>query len=180
MFAGNFTEHNHSKWGLTLITECFWIHLVSALRGLRSTLFCFWLCYAACRILVSQPGNEPMHAPWQWQWGVLTAGLPGSPLLFFNIYSVQGRILVSSGYCMGEGNGTPLQYSCLENPMDGGAWWAAVCGVAEGRTRLTSLSLFTFMHWGRKWQPTPVFLPGESQGWESMVDRTESDKTDSI
>ena len=81
---------------------------------------------------------------------------------------------------MGEGNGTPLQYSCLENPMDGGAWWAAVCGVAEGRTRLTSLSLFTFMHWGRKWQPTPVFLPGESQGWESMVDRTESDKTDSI
>ena len=33
-----------------------------------------------------------------------------------------------------EGNGTPLQYSCLENPMDGGAWWAAVHGVAEGRT----------------------------------------------
>ena len=32
----------------------------------------------------------------------------------------------------GEGNGTPLQYSCLENPMDGGAWWAAVHGVAEG------------------------------------------------
>ena len=37
----------------------------------------------------------------------------------------------SQGY--GEGNGTPLQYSCLENPMDGGAWWAAVHGVAEGR-----------------------------------------------
>ena len=34
----------------------------------------------------------------------------------------------------GEGNGTPLQYSCLENPMDGGAWWAAVHGVAESRT----------------------------------------------
>ena len=38
---------------------------------------------------------------------------------------------------LGEGNGTPLQYSCLENPMDGGAWWAAVHGVAEGRTRLS-------------------------------------------
>ena len=37
----------------------------------------------------------------------------------------------------GEGNGTPLQYSCLENPMDGGAWWAAVHGVAERRTRLS-------------------------------------------
>ena len=34
----------------------------------------------------------------------------------------------------GEGNGTPLQYSCLENPMDGGAWWAAVQGVAQSRT----------------------------------------------
>ena len=35
-----------------------------------------------------------------------------------------------------EGNGTPLQYSCLENPMDGGAWWAAVHGVTEDQTRL--------------------------------------------
>ena len=41
----------------------------------------------------------------------------------------------------GEGNGTPLQYSCLENPMDRGAWWAAIHGVAEGWTRL---SYFTF------------------------------------
>ena len=37
---------------------------------------------------------------------------------------------------LGEGNGTPLQYSCLENPMDGAAWWAAVHGVVEGWTRL--------------------------------------------
>ena len=36
----------------------------------------------------------------------------------------------------GEGNGTPLQYSCLENPRGGGAWWAAVYGVAQSRTRL--------------------------------------------
>ena len=42
----------------------------------------------------------------------------------------------------GEGNGTPLQYSCLENPMDGGAWKAAVHGVTGGRTRLSD---FTFM-----------------------------------
>ena len=41
----------------------------------------------------------------------------------------------------GEGNGTPFQYSCLENPMDGGAWWAAVPGVAEGRMQLSD---FTF------------------------------------
>ena len=43
----------------------------------------------------------------------------------------------------GEGNGTPLQYSCLENPMDGGAWWAAVHGVAKSQTQLRDFT-FTF------------------------------------
>ena len=42
--------------------------------------------------------------------------------------------------CIGEGNGSPLQCSCPENPRDGGAWWAAVYGVAQSRTRLTWLS----------------------------------------
>ena len=42
--------------------------------------------------------------------------------------------------CFGEGNGNPLQCSCLENPRDGGAWWAAVYGVAQSRTRLKRLS----------------------------------------
>ena len=42
-----------------------------------------------------------------------------------------------------EGNGNPVQYSCLENPMDGGAWWAAVYGVAKSRTRLSDFA-FTF------------------------------------
>ena len=46
-------------------------------------------------------------------------------------------------YYYGEGNGTPLQYSCLENPMDGGARWAAVHGVAKSRTRLSNCT-FTF------------------------------------
>ena len=42
--------------------------------------------------------------------------------------------------CIGEGNGNPLQCSCLENPRDGGAWWAAICGVAQSQTRLKRLS----------------------------------------
>ena len=42
--------------------------------------------------------------------------------------------------CIGEGNGNPLQCSCLENPRDGGAWWAAIYGVAQSRTRLKGLS----------------------------------------
>ena len=46
-------------------------------------------------------------------------------------------------YSDGEGNGTPLQYSCLKNPMDGGAWKAAICGVAEGKMWLSDFP-FTF------------------------------------
>ena len=42
--------------------------------------------------------------------------------------------------CIGEGNGNPLQCSCLENPRDGGAWWVAIYGVAQSRTRLKRLS----------------------------------------
>ena len=118
-----------------------------------------------------------------------------------------------------EGNGNLLQRPRLENPRDGGAWWAAVYGFAQSQTRLkrlssssssmlnmekamaphssilawkipwmeepgglqsmgwlrvghdwaTSLSLFTFMHWRRKWQPTLVFLPGKFQRRGSLA-----------
>ena len=67
--------------------------------------------------------------------------------------------------CIGEGNGNPLQCSCLENPGDGGAWWAAVCGVAQSRTRLKRLSSrsssfmrqcgFTVHHMGVKMPSAP-------------------------
>ena len=46
----------------------------------------------------------------------------------------------------GEGNGAPLQSSCLENPMDGGAWWAAVHGVAKSRTGLSDFTLTFHFH----------------------------------
>ena len=81
----------------------------------------------------------------------------------YNLYNIPSYLYV------GEGNGTPLQYSCLENPMDGGAWWTAVPGVTKSQTRLSNFTFtFQFMHWRRKWQPTPVFLPGESQGLGSL------------
>ena len=126
----------------------------------------------------------------------------GNPcILLCTVYSVQCKLVHSHGKQhegfskklkielpydpeFGEGNGTPLQYSCLENPMDGGTWWAAVCGIAKSRTRLNDFtSLFTFLHRRRKWQPTPVFLRGESQGPGSLVGchlwgHTESDTTD--
>ena len=91
-----------------------------------------------------------------------------------------GKFHYSQPACFREGNGNPLQYSCLENLMDGGAWWAVVHGVAKSQTRLSD---FTFMHWRRKWQPTPVCLPGESQGRGSLAGcrlwgRTDSDMTE--
>ena len=81
------------------------------------------------------------------------------------------------------GNGNPLQYSCLENHLDRGAWWATVHRVTQSWTRLKRLSMHACMHWRRKWQPTPVFLPGESQGQRSLAgcrlwDSTESDTTE--
>ena len=59
----------------------------------------------------------------------------------------------------------------------------SVGSLGVGHDGATSLSLFIFMHWRRTWQPTPVFLPGESQGWGSLVGcllwgHTESDTTD--
>ena len=68
--------------------------------------------------------------------------------------------------------------------MDGGAWKAAVHGVPEGQTQPSDFTFtFHFPALERQWQPTPVFLPGESQGWGSLVGcrlwgRTESDTTE--
>ena len=85
--------------------------------------------------------------------------------LYLHLYSCPANRFICIIF-LREGNENPLQYSCLENPMDGGAWQATVHGVVKSQTRLSD---FTFMHWRRKWQPTPVFLPGESQGWGSLV-----------
>ena len=70
-----------------------------------------------------------------------------SPYLFYIIYFIK----LSENYyvlasCYREGNGTPLQYSCLENPMDGGAWWAAVHGVAQSQTRLSDFTFTSHFH----------------------------------
>ena len=66
------------------------------------------------------PGGSEVKGP---AWNV---GDPGS--------------IPGSGRYPGEGNGTPLQYSCLENPMDWGAWWATVHGVAKSQTRLSNFT----------------------------------------
>ena len=78
-------------------------------------------------------------------------------------------------YFIGEGNGTPLQYSCLENPMDGGAWWAAVHGVAKSRTRLSDFTFTFHFHTLEKEMAThsstlawKILGMGEPRGLQSM------------
>ena len=98
-----------------------------------------------------------------------------------------------SGKSPREGNGNPLQSSCLESSMDRGAWWATVHGVTRSRTRLSNEYTLTLpwwfsgkesacqcrrhrfnpwsrkIPWRRKWQPAPVLLPGKSCGPRSLV-----------
>ena len=63
-------------------------------------------------------------------------------------YKVEDPGLIpGSGRSSGEGNGNPLQYSCLENPMDGGAWQATVRGVARSRTRLSNFTTRIILFW---------------------------------
>ena len=91
------------------------------------------------------------HIFWRRQWQPTPVLLPGeshgrrslvgcSPWGCEELDMTEGLHFLFSLSCIGEGNGNPLQYSCLENPRDRGAWWAPVYGVAQSRTRLTWLS----------------------------------------
>ena len=64
----------------------------------------------------------------------------------------------------GEGNGNPLQYSCLENPMDREAWWATVHGVAKSRTRLSDFTYFTYLDESRRMVLMNLFTEQQWRG----------------
>ena len=105
-------------------------------------------------------------------------------------------LIPGSGRCPGEGNGNPLQYSCLGNPKDRRAWWATVHGVAKSCTALSEHQSPGFssdsagkesacqcrrngrckfdpwvrkIPWRRIWQPIPTFLPEKSHGQRSLA-----------
>ena len=86
--------------------------------------------------------------------------------------------------CIGEGNGNPLQCSCLENPRDGGAWWDAAYGVAQGQTRLSDFTFTFHLHALEKEMAThSSVLAWRIPGMGSLVGcrlwgRTESDTTE--
>ena len=88
---------------------------------------------------------------------------------------------------IGEGNGNPLQHSCLENPMDGGALLTWLSGK-ESTYQCGRVSFNLWVRkipWSKKWQPTPVFLPGKFHGQRSLADwspwgRNYSDMTEKL
>ena len=149
-----------------LVLYCHLLLLPSILPSIRvfsneSVLRIRWPEYWSFTFSISPSNEYSGLISFRMDWLDLLT-VQGTLKSFLQHHSSKASILLHSAFFIGEGNGTPLQYSYLENPMDGEAWKAAVHGVAEGQTRLSDFT-FTFIHWRRKWQPTPVFFPGESQ-----------------
>ena len=152
------------------------------------------------------PGFDPWvgNIPWMRKWLPTPVLLPGdshgqrslvgcSPWGHKESDTTERLHFHFSVSCIGEGNGNPLQCSCLENPRDGRAWWAAVSGVTQSQTQLKRFSSSSSssgkeppcqcrkckrcrlnpwvwkIPWKRKWQSTPVFLSGKSHGQRSLV-----------
>ena len=93
------------------------------------------------------------------------------------VYTLRSKALVNHNGLLtvsGEGNGTPLQYSCLENPMDGGAWWATVHGVAKSRTQLSDFHFHFSLSCIGKGNGNPLQCsclesPGDGGAWWAAV-----------
>ena len=146
---------------LCLHFPCFYVRLPSLTCPLPLTAYlllsisCVWL-FATPRTAKAwttenKCGTLPPGPRWRRQWHPTPVLLPGrshgrrslvgcSPWGRKESDTTERLHFHFSLSCTGEGNGNPLQRSCLENPRDGGAWWAAVYGVAQSRTRLKRLS----------------------------------------
>ena len=145
-----------------------------------------------------RPGFDPWvgKIPWRRAWLPTPVSLPGE---------FHGQRSLGGLYPIGSKRISPSAFSLLYCPIMMGVSEKAMAphsstlacktpwteepgrlqsmGSRVGHDWATSLSFFTFMHWRRKWQPTPVFSPGESQGWEILVGcclwgHTESDTTE--
>ena len=94
-----------------ILLKHFWIWGLNAQNVMQSSSFVLWRSMVGCS-----------------PWGVYESDTAEQLHFHFSLW------------CIGGGNGNPLQYSCLENPRDGGAWWAAIYGVAQSWTWLKQLS----------------------------------------
>ena len=133
-----------------------WFDPLAVQGTLKSLLQCHNL--KASILWCSESGKVevviPLHCKvyWRRQWHPTPVLLPGkshgrrslegcNPWGHWGLDMTEQLHFYFSLSCIGEGNGNPFQCSCLENPRDGGAWWAAIYGVAQSRTRLKWLSI---------------------------------------
>ena len=169
-------------------------HLVATV-DIAGTFHPLWpLCWGTCQLISYLEGLFSNMKPFPsalplldliitlWQMDSKYIYLSINDLLTINIVPKIWYILVeSSGNAMAPYSSTlAWKFPWMEEPgrLQSMGWWRV------GHDWATSLSLFTFMHWRRKWKPTPVFLPGESKGRGSLVGcslwgRTESGTTES-
>ena len=101
---------------------------------------------------------------------MIPLGFPGGSDGKASAYNVEDPGSIPGlGRSSGEGNGAPLQYFCLENPMHGGAWWATIYGISKSRTRLRNFTSphltmplpFTLLFWVQVYTPFLCFLSRE-------------------
>ena len=89
------------------------------------------MVYSSCYLLEKAMASDSCTLAWKVPWMEEPGGLQSIGSL-----RVRHEFTFTFHLCIGEGNGSPLQCCCLENPRDGGGWWAAVYGVAQSQTRL--------------------------------------------
>ena len=101
----------------------------------ESTLRMRWPKYCSFSFSISPSKEHPGLISFRMDWLDILA-VQGTLKSLLQCHSSKAAILWCSALFIGEGNGNPLQYSCLESPVDRGAWWAAVYGVTQSQTRL--------------------------------------------
>ena len=130
------------------------INPATSLSNLLSTKLLFFFRFTMTLqtlCLIKSRDIWPLAFSWRRQWHPTPVLLPGkshgwrsligcSPWGRYELDTTERLHFHFSLSCIGEGNGNPLQCSCLENPRDWGAWWAAVYGVAQSRTQLKRLN----------------------------------------
>ena len=144
-FNANLFQEFPYRFSLILIFDLWSGHLNSQ-----------WSWYINLTLSVHLNKCSQIKFPWR-QWHPTPVLLPGkshgwrslvgcSPWGREESHTTEWLHLHFSLSCIGEGNGNPLQYSCLENPRDRGAWWATVYGVAQNRTQLKRVSSSSMWH----------------------------------
>ena len=144
------------KYRLCLIFTHFPSDVLFCSRTMSRVPWCIYLVVTASIFSILLTVSQPFLQ--RRQWHPTPVFLPGKSHGWRSLvgYSPWGREELDtterlpfhfSLSCIGEGNGNPLQCSCLENPRDGGAWWADVYGVTHSRTRLKWLSSSSSLSW---------------------------------